>query len=103
MIETHATTGFNITCGNVDIGTTDPHGYMLAVNGSAIATSMTVKLSANWPDCVFKNDYSLGLCRAKSSFDGNSFLTANSQRRAEPGGDEQTADEESGGTDALPE
>jgi hypothetical protein len=45
--------------GNVGIGTTNPQGYMLAVNGSAIATSMTVKLKANWPDYVFKKDYRL--------------------------------------------
>jgi hypothetical protein len=32
---------------------------MFAVNGSAIATSMTVKLYANWPDYVFKPDYQL--------------------------------------------
>jgi hypothetical protein len=40
-------------------GTTDPHGYKLAVNGSAIATSMTVKLYADWPDYVFKQGYKL--------------------------------------------
>ncbi len=45
--------------GNIGIGTTNPQGYMLAVNGSVIATSMTVKLNANWPDYVFKVDYHL--------------------------------------------
>jgi len=36
--------------GNVAIGTYDPKGYKLAIAGSAIAESMTVKLQANWPD-----------------------------------------------------
>jgi hypothetical protein len=45
--------------GNVAIGTTDPKGYKLAVNGNAIATSMTVKLYTSWPDYVFKKDYQL--------------------------------------------
>src|SRR5665213_802054 len=47
------------SAGNVGIGTTNTQGYQLAVNGSAIATSMTVKLDANWPDYVFKKDYRL--------------------------------------------
>jgi hypothetical protein len=45
--------------GKLAIGTTNPQGYMLAVNGSAIATSMTVKAQASWPDYVFKRDYPL--------------------------------------------
>jgi hypothetical protein len=45
--------------GNVGIGTTDTKGYKLGVNGSAIATSMTVKLNANWPDFVFAKTYGL--------------------------------------------
>ncbi|MFD0766132.1 hypothetical protein ACFQZI_14810 [Mucilaginibacter lutimaris] len=45
--------------GNVSIGTTDPKGYKFAVNGSVIATSVTVKLYAAWPDFVFKRNYSL--------------------------------------------
>jgi hypothetical protein len=45
--------------GNVGIGTTDTKGYKLGVNGSAIATSMTVKLNANWPDFVFAKSYGL--------------------------------------------
>jgi hypothetical protein len=40
--------------GNVGIGTTNPQGYMLAVAGTAIATSMTIKTVNNWPDYVFK-------------------------------------------------
>ncbi len=45
--------------GNVGIGTTDTKGYKLGVNGAAIATSMTVKLYANWPDFVFAKTYGL--------------------------------------------
>ncbi|NOW99182.1 hypothetical protein [Mucilaginibacter sp. SG564] len=45
--------------GNLFIGTTDPKGYKLAVNGSVIATSVTVKAVGNWPDYVFKKDYQL--------------------------------------------
>jgi hypothetical protein len=45
--------------GNVAIGTNDPRGYKLAVNGSAIFTSAKVKLEQNWPDYVFEKDYEL--------------------------------------------
>ncbi|WPU99901.1 hypothetical protein SNE26_28230 [Mucilaginibacter sp. cycad4] len=48
-----------IAGGNVSIGTADSKGYKLAVNGSAIATSMTVKLNSAWPDYVFTKDYTL--------------------------------------------
>jgi len=62
--------------GNVAIGTTDPPiGYKLAVNGSAIATSMTVKLYANWPDFVFKPNYQLPpLTEVKTYIDKNHHL-----------------------------
>lgn len=46
--------------GNVGIGTVkNATGYKLSVNGSAIATSMTVQLYGSWPDYVFKTDYHL--------------------------------------------
>ncbi|MFI5161964.1 MAG: hypothetical protein ACHQHN_11840 [Sphingobacteriales bacterium] len=45
--------------GNLGVGTTNTYGYKFAVNGSAIATSMTVKLYSNWPDYVFRKDYQL--------------------------------------------
>lgn len=45
--------------GNVGIGTTDTKGYKLAVNGSVVATSVTVKLYANWPDYVFMKNHKL--------------------------------------------
>jgi len=50
---------FNGATGDVGIGTTNTDGYMLAVAGSAIATSFTVKAVANWPDYVFKPSYKL--------------------------------------------
>ncbi|MFI5161957.1 MAG: hypothetical protein ACHQHN_11805 [Sphingobacteriales bacterium] len=64
-----------ITTGNIGIGTTDTKGYMLAVNGPAIATSVIVKLYANWPDYVFKKDYRLPkLSDVKTYIDKNHHL-----------------------------
>ncbi|SDP94763.1 hypothetical protein SAMN05428975_3991 [Mucilaginibacter sp. OK268] len=61
--------------GNVGIGTTDPKGYKLAVNGSAIATAMIVKLNSAWPDYVFKKDYQLpSLQEVKAYIDQNQHL-----------------------------
>jgi hypothetical protein len=61
--------------GNLGIGTTDTKGYKLAVNGSAIVTSMTVKLYANWPDYVFKSEYKLPkLSEVKNYIDQNHHL-----------------------------
>jgi hypothetical protein len=52
-----------------------PTGYQFAVNGNAIATSMTVKLYANWPDYVFKPDYELpALTDVKTYIDQNHHL-----------------------------
>jgi hypothetical protein len=48
-----------INTGNFSIGTNNPQGYRLAVNGSAIFTSAKVKPFANWPDYVFDPTYSL--------------------------------------------
>jgi len=64
------------TNGTVGINTNSiPAGYQLAVNGSAIATSMTVKLYANWPDYVFKKDYLLpSLSDVKTYIDQNQHL-----------------------------
>jgi hypothetical protein len=45
--------------GSVAIGTINPHGYMLAVNGSAIFTAAWVMPNGNWPDYVFQPDYRL--------------------------------------------
>jgi hypothetical protein len=72
----------NYFAGNVGIGTVDnvnwqlaTSTYKLAVNGSAVATSMTVKLNANWPDYVFKKDYQLAsLEEVKTYIDQNHHL-----------------------------
>ncbi|HVV05374.1 MAG TPA: Ig-like domain-containing protein [Puia sp.] len=45
--------------GSVGIGTKSTHGYKLAVNGNAIFTKVVVRNYANWPDYVFKRDYTL--------------------------------------------
>jgi len=55
---TSANTYLSIVQGNVAIGTLDPKGYKLAVNGGVIATSVTVK-TYPWPDFVFKKGYRL--------------------------------------------
>lgn len=61
--------------GNVGIGTTDPQGYKLAINGSAIAESVTVKLHGSWPDYVFKPRYKLlPLNEVKTYIDKNQHL-----------------------------
>lgn len=43
--------------GSVSIGTTNPNGYKLAVNGTAIFTQLVIKPYANWPDYVFDSSY----------------------------------------------
>ena len=45
--------------GNVAIGTWDPQGYKLAVNGDAIFTKIKVKTYGTWPDYVFHRNYKL--------------------------------------------
>lgn len=45
--------------GNVGIGTVNPQGYKLAVNGDAIFTRVKVKSFVAWPDYVFSKDYQL--------------------------------------------
>jgi len=72
----------NYFAGNVGIGTVDNASwklatstYKLAVNGSAIATSMTVKLQGNWPDYVFNKAYQLpSLTEVKTYIDQNHHL-----------------------------
>jgi hypothetical protein len=67
--------GNGFMAGNLAIGTTDPKGYKLAVNGSAIAESVTVKLHGSWPDYVFKANYSLpSLADVKTYIDKNYHL-----------------------------
>jgi hypothetical protein len=61
--------------GSLAIGTTDPLNYKLAVNGSAIAESITVKLHGSWPDFVFKAKYNLSsLADLKTYIDKNQHL-----------------------------
>ncbi len=61
--------------GNIGIGTSNALGYKLAVNGSMIATAVTVKLYANWPDYVFNKDYRLAaLSDVKTFIDQNHHL-----------------------------
>lgn len=61
--------------GNVGIGTSDTKGYKLAVNGSAIATAVFVKLYSTWPDYVFKPTYQLpSLTEVKAYIDQNQHL-----------------------------
>lgn len=49
---------FIVNGGDVGIGTTDPKGYKLAVNGSVRAKEIKVE-NANWPDYVFAKSYPL--------------------------------------------
>jgi len=41
----------------IAIGTSNPQGYKLAVNGTAIFTKVKVKTAGTWPDYVFLNGY----------------------------------------------
>jgi len=57
------------------LNTTDSKGYKLAVNGSAIATSVTVKANGSWPDYVFKSSFHLpSLTEVKTYVDLNHHL-----------------------------
>jgi hypothetical protein len=50
----------NFSLGMVSIGTTrTPPGYKLAVGGKIITEEVVVRIQANWPDYVFKEDYKL--------------------------------------------
>ena len=63
--------------GQVLIGNTQGNqgNYMLAVAGSAIATSVTVKTVSNWPDYVFKPNYKpISLTALKRYIDENQHL-----------------------------
>jgi len=61
--------------GSVGIGTSTIPNYKLAVNGSVLATSMTVQLQASWPDYVFDENYHLpALEDVKTYVDENHHL-----------------------------
>jgi hypothetical protein len=52
-----------------------PTGYTFAVGGNAIAEQMTVMLQADWPDYIFKKDYTLmPLSDLKTYIDKNHHL-----------------------------
>jgi len=63
-------TNFNIN-GAVGIGTTNTHGYKLAVNGSMVATSVEILAYANWPDYVFDKKYKLRTLRETETYISN--------------------------------
>lgn len=44
---------------NIAIGTNNPQGYKLAVNGTGIFTKIIAKPQASWPDYVFDKGYQL--------------------------------------------
>jgi hypothetical protein len=44
---------------NIGIGTSNTHGYKLAVNGPAIFTKVVAMANSKWPDYVFKKGYQL--------------------------------------------
>jgi len=52
--------------GNVGIGTTDPQGYKLAVNGNIRAKE--IKVETGWSDFVFEPDYKLLSLRETEDF-----------------------------------
>jgi len=59
---------------NVSIGTPDPHGYKLAVNGNIRAREIKVE-AGPWPDYVFRPDYHLpSLNHVKTYIDHNGHL-----------------------------
>lgn len=60
IFKTSSTEALRITAqGNIAIGTTDPKGYRLAVNGDALFTKVKVKSYGTWPDYVFNKNYKL--------------------------------------------
>jgi hypothetical protein len=61
--------------GKIGVNTADTKGYQFAVNGSAIATSVTVKTNATWPDYVFDKEYMLApLAEVKVFIEKNHHL-----------------------------
>ena len=74
--------------GNLGVGTSDPKGYRLAVNGGAIFTKVTVKAyDSNWPDYVFKPHYPLMPLDSLTS-----YLTLNNHLPEVPSAAEVDAD-----------
>jgi hypothetical protein len=60
VFKTGGLEAFRITpTGQLSIGTVDPKGYKLAVNGDAIFTRIKVQLNNQWADYVFDKNYKL--------------------------------------------
>lgn len=67
--------GFNVLSGNVGIGTTNTHGYKLAVSGGVLAEKIYLEQETNWPDYVFSSKYHLrSLEETESYINENSHL-----------------------------
>lgn len=61
--------------GTVGIGTSDTKGYKLGVDGSIVCEELKVKLSQNWPDYVFADEYELpALSEVENSIQRNKHL-----------------------------
>lgn len=74
MSEKHSIARMSIS-GSLGLGTDDTKGYKLAVAGSAVAESVTVKLQGAWPDYVFDKEYQLpSLSETEKSIKENGHL-----------------------------
>jgi hypothetical protein len=61
--------------GTVGIGTSDTKGYKLGVDGNIVCEELKVKLSQNWPDYVFADEYKLpSLSEVEKSIQLNKHL-----------------------------
>lgn len=58
--------------GTISVGATTSQGHKLAVAGSVIAESVTVKLKSTWPDYVFEDNYKL-----RSLIETEAFIKSN--------------------------
>ena len=54
--------------GDVGIGTSQTHGYKLAVAGDIISEEVQVQLQTDWPDYVFEADYELTTLEETEAF-----------------------------------
>lgn len=71
------------SAGNVGIGIKATDEYSLAVKGSIVAEEIIVKLSSNWPDYVFEDNYEI-----KSIEDLKLFIELNGHLPEIPSADE---------------
>ena len=56
--------------GDVGMGTAETYGYKLAVDGAILTEEVTVKMSDNWPDYVFDDNYKLASVSSLKSYIG---------------------------------